>query len=85
MGLCSATDNREKNGNNLFFKSGGNGQTSPVTMEKKGNKGNEFFYNGNKYIANSLQTLKGRDDNDDRIGAFSGIFSLGESELSEIL
>lgn len=32
-----------------------------------------------------MQTLKGRDDKDNRIGAFSSIFTLSEANLADIL
>jgi len=66
------------------FKSGSDG-TSPVIKEQKGNKNNMFYYNGLSFKANSLQTLKGRDDADNRIGAFGAIVTLGVPEIGQIL
>ncbi len=71
-------------GTTYSFKSG-NGGVNPVVNEKKGNKNNIFYYNGSSFQANSLQTLKGRDDADDRIGAFGSIVTLGDSEIGQIL
>ena len=68
-----------------YHFSSGNRSTSFISAEEKGNKNNEFFYDGKKFRANSLQTLRGRDDGDNRIGAFNSIITLGENDLITIL
>jgi hypothetical protein len=71
-------------GTTYSFKSGKNG-ASPVVSQRKGNTNNMFYYDGSSFQANSLQTLKARDDADDRIGAFGSIVTLGEVEIAQIL
>ena len=68
-----------------YHFSSGNRSTSFISAEEKGNKHNEFFYDGKKFRANSLQTLRGRDDGDNRIGAFTSIRTLVENDLITIL
>lgn len=67
-----------------FFRGNGSGKSNMI-RSYNGNTENSFFYNDKRYKVNSLQTLRGRDDSENDIGAFTSIVSLGIEEISQIL
>jgi len=56
-----------------------------ITKTGKGNIGNTFYVNGQKYTANSYATLMGKDDKNNNVGDFSGIVSLSDDDIVTIL
>jgi RHS repeat-associated protein len=66
------------------FKSKPKGNAEITKTDKKGND-NSFFFNGDKFIANSYATLMGRDDKDNSVGAFSTIEELSDNNLITVL
>jgi RHS repeat-associated protein len=62
-----------------------NGNRVEITNTVEGNRGNDFFFNGTRYTANSYMTLMGRDGRNKPVGDFSTITILSEDDIVKIL
>ena len=56
-----------------------------ITETQSSNKENAFYVNGQKYIANSYATLMGKDDSNNNVGDFNGIYTIDAARIYLIL
>ncbi|MDJ1498788.1 RHS repeat-associated core domain-containing protein [Cytophagaceae bacterium DM2B3-1] len=92
MGLQKRFGNQQDDPKNTYWFSIKNNQQAFLEKEEVNrfvpddNQRNiPFYVNGRKYTAHSLRTLRGRDDGNDRIGAFTGVQTLSLDDLAYIL